>query len=68
MSNFIQVTDAITGNQMIIKKDIIATIERSLKTCDGKSCTVSKITFTIDRLDEYVTESIHYFKNVLCNS
>ena len=68
MSNFIQVTDAITGNQMIIKKDIISTIEQSLKTYAGGSVTISRITFTVDRPDEYVTESIDYFKGVLCNS
>ena len=68
MIKFIQVTDAFTGNQMIIKTDIIATIDRSLKKSGEETCAVSRITFTIDRPDEYVTETIHYFKDILCNS
>ena len=66
MSNFIKVTDAITGNHMLIKSDIIATVEKSIKTSQGISKAVSKITFVNNRPDEYAEESLKYFEAFLC--
>ena len=66
MTNFIKVTDAITGNRMLIKADIIATVEMSSKTSGGISRAVSRITFVNSRPDEYAEESLKYFEAFLC--
>ena len=66
MSKFIKVTDAITGNHMLIKTDIIATVEKSIKTSQGVSKAVSKITFVDNRPEEYAEESLKYFEAFLC--
>lgn len=67
MIKFVKVTDAITGNDMLIKTDLIATVEKSIKTANNCSVSVSKITFIDCRPEEYATQDLKYFENFLCN-
>lgn len=68
MIKFIKVTDAITRNSMLINTELIATVEKTIKSTDGTSVAVSRITFKDNRPDEFVQESINCLANFLCNS
>ena len=68
MIKFIKVTDAINNKKMLIRTDMITTVEESTHSTFGKDCVVCKITFNDNRPEEYVTQKFSYFEDFLCNS
>ena len=61
MTDFIIVKDALTKELMIIRKSMICTVEHAIK--DGEK--VRRITYTDNRPDEFVTDSLSYIINEL---
>ena len=68
MIKFIKVTDAITGNRMLINTDIIATVEKTIKSTNESCTAVSRVTFKDNRADEFAEESVDYFAKFLLDS
>lgn len=54
MKNFILVRDALTQNLMIIRKEMICSVEESIKNKEP----VRKITYIDNRPPEYVTDTL----------
>ena len=68
MIKFIKVTDAITRNKMLINTNLIATVEKTIKSTNESCTAVSKVTFKDSRPDEFAEESVDYFAKFLCES
>lgn len=62
MRNFIKTIDATTGYAMLIKTDDICVVE----AVDYKGTSVSKISFSNGRQEEYVRDNIDTLSQYLC--
>lgn len=69
MIKFLKITSAINNKSLLIKTDLIASVEESFILCANTETTIRKITFVDDCLtEEYALEPLLYFENALCNS
>ena len=69
MVKFLKITSAINNKSMLIKTDLIASVEESFMQHKDTETPIRKITFVNDCLvEEYAVESLLYFENFLCNS
>ena len=68
MIKFITVTDAITKKEMLINTSLIAKVEESIYSTSNGEFSVRHILFVEDYGDEYITDTMKYLMNYLCNS
>lgn len=65
MIKFLKVTNAFNNKPMLIKLDMIATVEEDSKTRGFTEVPIRKITFVDNRPEEYATEELSYFEKFM---